>query len=52
MGRVVEVLVEQAEVQFALLEEAGDVVRISMEVVNFLQDFRLELVIRGSLSGG
>ncbi len=38
-------LVEQLEVQFTLLEESGDVGRFPFEVINFLQDFRLEFVI-------
>ncbi len=46
---VEEVAVEYAEVQFALLEEPGDVVRISVEVVDLFQDFWLEFVIGGDV---
>ncbi len=51
-GGVLEVSVEQFEVQFALEEESGDVVRIPFEVVNFLQDFRFEVVVRGNIPIG
>ncbi len=51
--KVVEVMpVEYAEVQFALKEEAGDVVRIPVEVIDLFQDFWFELVVRGDVPGG
>ncbi len=43
--------VEQLEVQFTLLEESGDVGRIPFEVVDFLQDFRLEFVVGSNIPG-
>ncbi len=44
--------IEQLEVQFTLLEESGDVSRLPFEVVNFLQDFRLEFIVGSDISGG
>ncbi len=52
MWGVEEVSVEQFKVQLALLEESGDVIRIPFEVVDFLQDFRLEFIVGGNISGG
>ncbi len=52
MRGVEEVAVEYAEVQFTLLEESGDVVRIPVEVVDLFQDFRFELIVGGDMSGG
>ncbi len=52
MGGVAEVAVEQVEVQFALLEEAGDVVRIPVEVVDFFQDLWFEFVVGGNVPSG
>ncbi len=52
MGGIEVVAIEHTEVQFALLEEAGDVVRIPMEVVDFFQDFRLEFVVGSDIPSG
>ncbi len=41
--------VEQFEVEFTLLEEAGDVIRIPVEVVDLFQDLGFELVVRGNV---
>ncbi len=51
--RVVEIVsIEYAEVQFALLEETGDVVRIPVEVVDLFQDFWFKLVVGGDMPSG
>ncbi len=48
---MVEVMpVEYAEVQFALKEEAGDVIRIPVEVVDLFQDLGFKFVVRGDVS--
>ncbi len=52
MWGIVEVSVEQFEVQFTLLEESGDAGRIPFEVVDFLQDFKLEFVVGSDIPGG
>ena len=46
------VAIEHAKVQFALLEEAGDVIGIPMEVVYFFQDFGLEVIVGSGVPGG
>ncbi len=43
--------VEQFKVQFTLLEESGDVGRIPFEVIDFLQDFRLEFIVGSDIPG-
>ncbi len=44
--------VQQLEVQFTLLEESGDVIRIPFEVIDLLQDFRLEFIIGSDIPSG
>ncbi len=44
-------LIEQVEVQFTLLKEAGDVVRIPVEVVDLFQDLWFELVVGSNIPG-